>query len=275
LSTNGARRRVPGLRREEVALLAGVSVDYYTRLERGNAAGVSDTVLGALARALQLDAAERAHLLDLVQAAKGTTRPLPQPASEPLRPSMYHVLEALTGAPALLRNGRHDILAANQLGIALHAPIFERRIGPVNHARFFFLDPRATDLYVDWDYIAERAVAQLRAEVGRNPDDRALSDLAEELSISSDTFRSWWLAHDVSFIEFSILLRFRHPAVGELNLTFEAMPVAGIPGVWLIVYVAEPGSDSERTLGHLAEWAARTGIENGWTSPRALAGVAD
>ena len=193
-------RRVPGLRREEVALLAGVSVPYYTRLERGNARGASDAVLDALARALQLDDAEHAHLFDLVRTANATAaaaRTPRHPARRTLRPELWNMLDAMNGVPAYVRNGRLDLLAANALGRALFAPVFDSPARPANSARFIFLDPAARDFYPDWDAVADQNVATLRAEAGRNPHDKALSDLIGELSTRSDTFRPRWARHDV------------------------------------------------------------------------------
>jgi transcriptional regulator with XRE-family HTH domain len=257
LGTDAGKRRVPGLRREEVALLAGISADYYTRLERGNAAGVSPSVLDALARALELDEAERAHLRHLVEASKALTGPGQDPPVEPLRPSVHHLLEAMTGAPALLRNGRMDILAANRLGVALHSLVLSdgRPAQPVSHARFFFLDPRARELYVDWEEIAQGSVALLRAEAGRHPGDPELVELIHDLTAGSERFRSWWDRHDVGFPAVATVVRFRHPVVGDLALTYEFMALAPEAGLWISAYVAEPGSPSEEALRTLRSWA--------------------
>ena len=192
----GGKRRVPGLRREEVALLAGISVEYYTRLERGNARGVSESVLEGIARALQLDEAERAHLIDLVRIAN-TTRQVRRPTRQRVRPSVQRILDSMTETPALVQNGRLDILHANQLGPALFSEIFRDPVRPANAARFVFLDPRATEFYVEWERIAHDVVALLRAEARRDPYDRALSDLIGELSTRSEEFRVRWAAHDV------------------------------------------------------------------------------
>jgi transcriptional regulator with XRE-family HTH domain len=251
----GDKRRVPGLRREEVALLAGVSVDYYTRLERGNLAGVSESVLEALARALQLDDAERAHLFDLARGAHALPRTRRRPAKQRVRPSVQRVLEAITGAPAFVRNGRMDILAANRLGRAFYSQHLDSLYGPANSARFIFLDQRATDFYVDWEQVATDAVAVLRSEAGRDPYDRGLSDLIGELSTRSDTFRTRWAAHNVRFHDTGSK-RFHHPGVGDLELTFETMALAADAGLTLFVYTAEPGSKSEEALNLLASWAA-------------------
>ena len=254
LRTYGGTRRVPGLRREEVALLAGVSVDYYTRLERGSAAGASESVLEALARALQLDEAERAHLFDLARATQPTPRRRRQ-APQRVRPSVQRILDAITGGPAFVRNGRMDLLAANRLGRAFYSQHFDSPHRPANSARFIFLDQRATDFYVDWEQVATDAVAVLRSEAGRDPYDRDLSDLVGELSTRSDTFRTRWAAHNVRFHD-SGSKRFHHPVVGELSLTFETMQLAADAGLMLFVYTAEPGSRSEEALNLLASWTA-------------------
>ena len=251
----GDNRRVPGLRREEVALLAGVSADYYTRLERGNLNGVSETVLEALARALRLDDAERAHLFDLARAAQTTPRPRRRPARRAVRPSVQRVLDAVTVAPAFVRNGRMDIIAANPLGRALYSQHFDSPHGPTNSARFIFLDPRAPDFYVDWEQVATDAVAVLRSEAGRDPYDRDLSDLVGELSTQCETFRTRWAAHNVRFHDTGAK-RFRHPVVGDLELTFETMALIADPGLVLFIYTAEVGSKSEQALNLLASWTA-------------------
>jgi transcriptional regulator with XRE-family HTH domain len=251
----GGTRRVPGLRREEVALLAGVSVDYYTRLERGNASGVSDTVLEALARALRLDETERTHLFDLARAMQPSAPRRRRRAQQRIRPSVQHMLDAMVGVPAFVRNGRLDILGANSLGRALYADQFDSPAQPPNTARFFFLDQRATSFYVEWEGVATDVVAVLRAEAGRDPHDRHLSDLVGELSTRSEVFRTLWATHNVRRHDTG-LKRFRHPVVGELNLTFDAMELVADPGLTLFVYTAEPGSKSAEALNLLASWAA-------------------
>jgi transcriptional regulator with XRE-family HTH domain len=252
----GGNRRVPGLRREEVAMLAGVSVDYYTRLERGNLSGVSEGVLDAVARALQLDDAERAHLFNLAQAAGTTPRAARRrTAPQQVRPSVQRLLDAMTGAPAYLRNGRLDILATNQLGRALYSEVFTERIRPVNTARVAFLNPRAAGFYTDWQTVANDAVAILRATAGRNPYDRALTDLVGELSTRSEEFRTRWAAHNVRFHRTGIK-RVHHPVVGSLELTFESLELPADPGLRITTYTAEPGSSSADALKLLASWAA-------------------
>lgn len=255
LPAYGGHRRVAGLRREEVAMLAGVSVDYYTRLERGNAHGASDTVLEALARALQLDEAERAHLFDLVQAAGTTARAPRRPVRQQVRPSVQRILDSMTTTPAYVRNGRLDILASNRLGQALFSPVFDSPAQPTNHARFLFLDPRATEFYLDWERMAQDTVAMLRTEAGRNPYDQSLSGLIGELSTRSEIFRTWWAAHNVRFHRTGVK-RYHHPVVGDLTLTYEALDLAADEDLRISAYTAEPGTASEDALNLLASWAA-------------------
>jgi transcriptional regulator with XRE-family HTH domain len=256
LSVYGGRRRVSGLRREEVALLAGVSVDYYTRLERGDLKGVSETVLNAVAGALHLDEPERAHLINLAEAANNTKRVRRRrPPQDGVRPTIQCILDAMTGAPAYVRNGRRDILAANRLGYALYSELYLDPARPVNIARFVFLDTRARTFFIDWKTAANDIVAALRAEAGKNPYDRELSDLVGELSTRSEEFASRWAAQNVRFHR-SGSKDIHHPIVGDLHLTFEAMNLPADPGLSLIVYGAEPGSGSQDALKLLASWTA-------------------
>lgn len=255
LPTYGGRRRVAGLRREEVALLAGVSVDYYTRLERGNLSGVSESVLDSLARALQLDEAERAHLFDLARAANTSPRTRRRSAPRQVRPSLQRLLDSITTAPAWVRNGRMDFLAANRLGYALYSEVFADPVRPANNARYVFLDPRSQSFYSDWEQGANDLVAILRSEAGRDPYDRDLHDLIGELSTRSETFRTRWASHNVRFHRTGIK-RLHHPVVGDLELTYEAMEFPADPGLTMFVYTAEPGSASEDALKLLASWAA-------------------
>ena len=248
-------RRVPGLRREEVALLAGVSVDYYTRLERGNASGVSETVLEALTRALQLDDTERTHLFDLARAARTSAPRRRRRSQQQIRPTVQHMLDAMAGVPAFVRNGRLDIVGVNRLGRALYSAHFDSAAQPPNTARFVFLDPRATTFYVDWDRVANDVVAVLRAEAGSDPYDRELSDLVGELSTRNELFRTLWAAHNVRRHDTG-RKRFHHPLVGELDLTYEAMELVADAGLTMFVYTAEPGSKSEEALNLLASWTA-------------------
>jgi transcriptional regulator with XRE-family HTH domain len=254
LPTYGGNRRVAGLRREEVALLAGVSVDYYTRLERGNLGGVSEGVLDALARALQLDEAERGHLFDLARAATTTARPRRRPTPQRVRPGIQRILDAMD-APADLRNGRRDILAANRLGYALYSELYLDPVRPANVARFVFLSPRAREFFPDWEGAANDLVANLRTEAGRNPHDRGLQDLVGELSTRSQEFRSRWAAHHVRQHQTG-RKRLHHPVVGNLELTYEVLALPADPGLSLVVYSVEPGSASQDGLKLLASWAA-------------------
>jgi transcriptional regulator with XRE-family HTH domain len=249
------QRRVPGLRREEVASLAGVSVEYYKRLERGNATGASESVLEALADALRLDDAERAHLFDLARAASPIApRRRRRPVQQRVRPAVQQILDSI-GSPATVSNMRGDYLAANQLGRALYAPLFESREQPPNSARFTFLDPAAQEFFVDWEKAAKDLVAALRSMAGRNPYDRALSDLVGELSTRSEAFRSWWAAHNVRYHQTGTK-RLHHPVVGDLELSYEVMELAADTGLRLAIFTAEPGSRSEEVLNLLASWAA-------------------
>jgi len=256
LPAYGVNRRVAGLRREEVALLAGVSIDYYTRLERGRAAGVSDSVLEGIARALHLDEAERAHLFDLARAsAPAAPRAPRRPAAQQVRPSVRRILDSMTTTPAYVRNARLDILAANRLGAALFAPVLTSPARPANNARFLFLDPAAREFYPEWERQAQDVVAMLRTETGQNPRDKALSNLIGELSTRSDHFRTWWAAHNVRFHRTGVK-RFRHPEVGDLTLTYEALDLTADEGLRISAYSAEPGTPSDDALKLLASWAA-------------------
>jgi transcriptional regulator with XRE-family HTH domain len=255
LQAYGDNRRVPGLRREEVAVLAGVSIDYYTRLERGNLSGVSESVLHGVADALHLDEAERGHLFDLARAAGSSPRSRQRPVTQAVRPSVQQTLDAMSGVPAYVRNGRRDILAANQLGRALYSELYADPTRPVNVARFVFLNPRSVDFFLDWERAASDTVAFLRTEAGHNPYDRGLSDLIGELSVGSQDFRTRWAAHHVRFHRTGFK-DIHHPGVGELHLTFETMDLPGDPGLALIVYSAEAGSASADGLAVLASWAA-------------------
>jgi transcriptional regulator with XRE-family HTH domain len=257
LPAGGGRRRVPGLRREEVAVLAGVSTEWYVRLEKGHIAGVSDDVLDAVARTLQLDEAERAHLFDLARAAKPSRAPS-RHAKPPLRPSVQRILDSMTIAAAFVRNGRLDILAINALGRALYAPVLDGGRLPANLARFNFLDPRAHDFYPDWNDAANTSVALLRTEAGRDPRNRDLTDLVGELATLSEEFRTRWAAHDVRLHRAGVK-HFHHPVVGTLDLAFDAMDLPAEPGLTLTAYTAEPGSPSADALTLLASWAATTG----------------
>ena len=249
----GERRRVPGLRRDEVALLAGISSQYYTKLERGNATGISDGVIDGIARALQLDEAERTHLVDLIRAA-GTTRPPRRAPTPHVRPTVQRVIDSMIGTPALILSARLDIVTANQLGFALFAPVFVDPVRPANNARFVFLDPHATDFFRAWDKAADDTVALLRAEAGRHPYDRRLSDLIGELSTRSADFRSRWAAHDVQIHTTGVKL-LHHPVVGDLDLPYESFPLSTDLSQSLLTYTAEPGSPTQDALTLLAGWA--------------------
>jgi transcriptional regulator with XRE-family HTH domain len=264
LPAGGGKRRVPGLRREEVAVLAGVSTDWYTRLEKGHINGVSADVLDAVARALQLDEAERAHLFNLARAARPDRTPRRRGQSR-VRPSMQRILDSMVTTPAFVRNGRLDLLASNALGRALFSPAFADPIRPANLARFNFLDPAARDFYPDWNNSANTTVALLRTEAGRDPHNKDLADLIGELATRSDEFRVRWGAHDVR-LHRSGVKHFHHPAVGTVELAFEALDLPADPGLTLTAYTAEPGSPSDDALRLLASWAATAAPTNSETS---------
>ena len=255
LTTAARNRRVPGLRRSEVADLAGVSVEYYARLERGDLSGVSESVLDALARALELDEAERLHLADLARAAGPGARTRRRPAAQQIRPSLQWVLDGMTRLPAIVNDGSLNLIGANTLGRALFAPVLADPVRPANHARFNFLDPRAHDFWIDWERAAEDAVAALRAEAGRDPFNRGLTDLVGELSTRSDAFRTRWASHDVRLHRTGVK-HFRHPVVGELLLSFDVMELPADTGLSLIAFSAEPASPDDDALQLLSSWAA-------------------
>jgi transcriptional regulator with XRE-family HTH domain len=255
LPVYGANRRVTGLRREEVALLAGISVEYYVRLERGNVGSVSDSVLEGVAHALQLDEAEHDHLFRLVHTAS-TRRPSRRgPVKKRVRPTIQRMLD-LMPMPAYVRNGRMDVLAANDLGRALYSPVYDELGDQPNTARFAFLSSRAPEFFVDFARAQDDAVAFLRAEAGRDPFDKDLQDLIGELSTRSEAFRQRWAAHDVRYHRAGTK-RLHHPLVGALELDFEAFELPGDEGQRLNIYTAAPGSPSAEALDMLASWTAR------------------
>ena len=243
-----------------MARLAGVSVDYYTRLERGNLNGVSDSVLDAIARALELDRAEHDHLYDLARTANTSGRKRAASAVPAgVRPELQYLLDAITGAPAFIGNNRMDILAANTLGYALYSDMYRSTARPANHSRFIFLDPRSHDFYTDWERAASTNVAILRREAGRHPHDKGIAGLVGELSMRSDEFRTRWAAHNVRR-HYAGTKFFQHPVVGLLELNYQVLELEEDPGHTLTVYPAIPGSPSDEALKLLASWAATENI---------------
>ena len=257
----GGRRRVAGLRRDEVAMLAGVSLDYYIRMERGNLSGASDAVLDGLASALQLDEAEREHLFSLARAAGPSGRRTRRAASTGVRAVVQQMLDAMVDAPAWVRNGRHDILATNALCRALYSPILSSPVAgatgrrPANTARYIYLDPGAPDFFVDHDTMLADVAAMLRLEAGRTPHDPGLIELVGELSTQSEEFRRRWGSHDVRFHR-SGVKRLRHPVVGRIDLNYEALGLFSDPDLRVNVYTATPDSGDADALQLLASWAA-------------------
>ncbi|APX33896.1 transcriptional regulator [Brachybacterium sp. P6-10-X1] len=274
----GGGRRVPGLRRSEAAMLAGVSVEYYAKLERGAIAGASASVLDALAAALQLDETERIHLLDLARAADGiptSGRPRRRSASSPapVRPALQWTLDSLTDGVAFVWDQYQNLLATNELGRAFYSPLIGDGTGgrTPNLARFQFLDPASQDFYPDWERFAQMCVGSMRVEAGKDPHDATLQDLVGELSTCSDTFRRLWGAHDVH-THGSGTKRFCHPVVGELTVAYEELALTAEPGRAVIVYTAEPGSQSQQRMRLLASWAASPRIEQTRRAERAQEG---
>ncbi|GIF99054.1 transcriptional regulator [Catellatospora citrea] len=242
-------RRVSGLRREEVAQLAGVSVDYYIRLERGRNANVSAAVLTAVARALQLDETERRHLFALA----GPTRQRAggQPDQQTPRPGLLRVLDSITDIPALLLGHRLDVLALNHLARALYPELAAMPAGERNMARYAFLTDAARSLYVDWPDTARESVGMLRLYASHHPDDPRLAELVDELSSADPDFRRWWVNHEVYLPQHGTK-PYHHPLVGPLTLAFEAFTPMGDPDQTLGLYTVEPGSKSEDALRLLA-----------------------
>ena len=257
LPSYGANRRVPGLRREEVALLAGLSVDYYGRLERGNLKGVSESVLEAVARALQLDDVEKQHLFGLARASStsgAAPRARPRKSATGPRPAVTTILAGMTEIPAYVRTSRMDIVAANQLCRALYGGVLDEDRLPVNLARYLFLDPHSRGFFLDWDHVADDFTGALRAQAGRDPRDKALSDLIGELSTRSDEFVARWARQNVRLHQTS-RKRLHNRLVGDIELTGDALELPG-DDLTLIAYTADPGSPAEEKLRLLASWAA-------------------
>ncbi|MFT0848064.1 helix-turn-helix transcriptional regulator [Actinomycetaceae bacterium L2_0104] len=252
----GGRRRVPGLRREEVAMLTGVSVDYYARMERGDLAGVSSEVLDALAHTLQLDEAEYDHLNDLARAAgpPAPRRRNSKPVTTKAKRELQRFLDAVTGAPMWVRDRKMDFVAANVLGRALYAPILDDPANQDNTARFMFLNPAAQNFFPDWEQNADDIVATLRTYAGQNPLDKGLSALIGELVTRSDTFRCRWSKHNVRHHRAGIK-RIHHPVVGDLEFSYQAMDLPANPEWFMFAYTAEAGSFTEERMKILASLA--------------------
>lgn len=257
LPAYGGNRRVAGLRREEVAMLAGVSVDYYTKLERGNFGSVSEGVLYSLAQALQLNEPEREHLFHLASSSATIKPGRRRTPSQTVRQAVQRVVDGLTDAPAFVRNSRRDLLAANGLGRALYSELYADADagGTVNTVRYLFLNDGAREFFRDWPKAAADIVANLRTEIGRDPHDQSLTELIGELSAKSREFAALWAAHDVRYHDTGSKA-LHHRMVGDLDLSFEVMDLPADVGQSLIVYGAEPGSVTEERLRLLSIWAA-------------------
>ncbi len=253
LQLYGQNRRVQGLRREEVAVLAGVSADYYTKVERGNLAGVSDSVLDSIAAALQLDEAERIHLRDLAHITRERPHARRATARTTIRPGVQRVLDAMTTAPAYVRNGRFDIVALNRLGRALFADALQGHDG-FNLARYLFLQPTSRDFYLGWEAVAKDCVASLRVEAGKHPHDKTLTDLIGELVTRSEEFAAWWASHNVK-LHRTATKQIHHHTAGDLEVTGEALVLPGDDDLTIITYTVEPASPSAQALSFLGSWA--------------------
>jgi len=251
LPPDGRVRRVPGLRREEVALLAGVSTDYYARLEQGRRITPSAGVVEAIGRALGLDAAGKAHLDDLLGLTTTTRRR--SRGVQRVRPGLYQLLDALDGEPALILGRRTDVLAANRMAKALFTDFDRLPPRQRNYARWMFLDEDARSLFVDWEDHARAAVESLRLDVGRDPADDATTALVAELRAHSREFDQWWERHRVHQRTHGAK-RLRHPLVGELDVDYETLTLPGDPDTTLFVYTTPAGSPARRAMDLLASW---------------------
>lgn len=255
LTVFGGERRVPGLRREEVAQLAGVSTAYYTRMERGDLSGVSESVLYALVSALQLNDAESQHLFDLARSATGPVRAPRARREVAVPPRIVQLIDTMHDVPTVAISRLGTPLAANPLGRALLPYMFPADGPAVNSARYLFLDPDARQFYFDWEKTAREMVSALRLIAGHDPSDRALSGLVGELATRSSEFRTWWGSHTVR-THSTGSKRINHPVVGEMTLGFESLLLPATPGVSLTTYLTEPGSPSADALDLLRSWIA-------------------
>ena len=252
LPADGRVRRVAGLRREEVALLAGVSTDYYTRLEQGRKITPSAGVLDAIARALDLDPVGRAHLGNLIGTAPARI-PRATPSAQRARPGLHQLLDGLEAQPAMILGRRMDILASNRLARALFADFDALRPRERNYARWLFIDDAARELFVDWDVQARAAVESLRFAAASDPDDRLAAELVAELTDRSREFRQWWIEHRVYQRTFGSK-RLRHPIVGQLTVEYETLTLPGDPDQTVFIYTTEPASASRQAMNLLVGW---------------------
>ena len=247
-------RRVAGLRREEAAQLSGVSTAYYTRMERGDLSGVSESVLHALARGLQLDQAQTIHLFDLAKNANNSRQPRQASIEGRMTARVGHLIDAMGNVPALAMNRLSEPVGSNSLGRALFPDLFPQGRQPLNHSRYLFLDPRSKLFYPDWETSARDVVSSLRLLVGQSQGDQALLGLVAELADGSEDFRKWWGSHTVR-IHSTGAKRINHPVIGELTVNYEVLQVTSVPGVRLVTYLAEPGTSSADALDMLRSWS--------------------
>jgi transcriptional regulator with XRE-family HTH domain len=269
LPTTSAARRVPGLRREEIAQLAGVSTDYYTRLEQGRQIRPSQAVVDAVARALALDATERAHMLDLLHNCPPSSRS-PAPVQR-VRPGLWQLLDAIGDTPALVLGRRTDVLSSNRMANLLFTFFSDLPVRQRNLTRWIILEPEARELFRDWKSVAAETVGALRVDVGRHPNDPQTSQLVGELAVTSEDFRQWWARHHVRMRP-SGTVRLHHPTVGDLELEFETLVLPDDGDQTLRIYSAEPGSPSQDALRLLSSWAhSETGSHNPMPGDRNVA----
>jgi len=259
LPADGRVRRVPGLRREEVALLAGVSTDYYTRLEQGRPIAPSNGVLDAVARALDLDEVSRAYLEHLVRVRRSRSGTGRSATVQRVRPGLYQFLDSLGTQPAMVLGRRTDVLATNRMGRALLAEFDSMPARERNYARWMLLSERARELFVDWEVQARSAVEALRFDAGNRPDDRGVRELVVDLSERSAEFRQWWSQHRVYQRTFGSK-RLRHPIVGELTVEYESFTMPADPEQILFIFTAQAGTASGEALSLLASWAQPSGL---------------
>ncbi|MFJ3090413.1 helix-turn-helix transcriptional regulator [Streptomyces sp. NPDC086838] len=250
----GGRRRVPGLRREELALLAGVSVDHYVRLEQGRTLHFSEAVLDAVARALRLDEVERGHLYRLARPWTDAEHAREEaPRSQQVRPGLRRLLDSAADVPAYVVGRNTDVLAWNGLAAALITDFGALPPRQRNLARLVFLDEGMRSLYADWRGKAGDVAAYLRLDAGRHPGDPDTAELIEELSSAGPEFGEVWAEHRLKDKTHGRYL-YRHPVVGELDLGFETLRLPDDPDQALIAHTVEEGSPSETALRLLAAW---------------------
>ncbi|WP_316528369.1 helix-turn-helix transcriptional regulator [Kitasatospora brasiliensis] len=265
LAPDARARRVAGLRREELARLAGISTDYYIRLEQGRNGNVSEEILHALAEALRLDRTERAHMMNLAAAGTGARRRAPE-RPQRVRPGLHEVLDVLDHVPAFILGRRTDVLAANRLARTVLTDFEALPASRRNYARYLLLDPAARESCLDWERTAAETVAMLRLDAGRHPQDRQLTALIGELSVHSPQFPRWWSDHQVQERSHGIK-RYRHPLVGDITFRYECLSPPDDPDQTLCIYTAGPEPSDRENLALLGSWTERDTTPTAGPSP--------